>query len=81
MDNAQTKMSKRKNARLNDDLVNFIAKTSKPLSIVVDENFIRLVKGLNKQHNLPCRKTLSTEMIPQAVNILKYFDFFQSFIK
>ena len=43
MDNAQTKMSKRKKARLNDDLVNFIAKTSKPLSIVVDENFIRLV--------------------------------------
>ena len=42
-DSAQTKMSKRKISRLNDDLVNFIAKSSQPLSIVEDENFIRLV--------------------------------------
>ena len=42
----EPKLSKKKKARYNNDLVNFIAKTSQPLSIVDDENFQRMFKNL-----------------------------------
>ena len=61
------KLSKKKIARYNNDLVNLIANTSQPISIVDDENFKRMFKNLNKNYKIPCSRILSTELIPNAV--------------
>ena len=67
-DQNDPKLSKKKIARLNNDLLKFIVKTSQPLSIVDDENFKEtMCNNLNKKYKVPCSKTLSTEMYHNAV--------------
>lgn len=51
---------------INDQLVRMVVKEYQPLSIVDDDEFKKLVYMLNPGYNLPSRKTLTKNLIPQA---------------
>lgn len=63
-------MFKEKKIRLDNCVMNYVVKTSQPLSIVENGHFKSLINQLNPRYKLPSRKTLTTTLIPDQVNIL-----------
>jgi hypothetical protein len=59
---------------LTKNVIGFIIGTVQPLSIVEDQDFIKMVNGFNKRYKLPCTKTLKSRIsktFEVGKNILK----------
>ena len=58
----------KKQKKINETLIDFIASTCQSLSVVENPHFQKFVNLLNKRYNLPCTRKVSNELIPDQVS-------------
>jgi len=56
---------------ITDHVVNFIAETNQPLSVVDHPAFIKLLSKLDDKYKLPGRLTITTKYLKEKVNKVK----------
>ena len=74
-ENSNEKPSNNNNCskKITRHLIELIAGTCQPISIVSNPFFRKFLASLNKKYVTPCAKKLSNELIPAEVKIIFYF--------
>lgn len=63
--------SKKKQVTMNNKLIDFIVENNMPISIVKSEKFKALLKEALPSYVLPCRQTITQNLIPEKVINIK----------
>lgn len=67
-DDENNSLNVKKKERINRCLIDFIACSNQPLSLVEHPEFKAFVKELNNGYKLPSRNTFTTRLLPDRVN-------------